>query len=573
MSVRRSAHKAFNIFEKINTIKRTCAAIDDDIKPDDISWTSSNEDLQNCMKTKTTLVDSVIDPREKVKNWIRNNSSIKKRVTNSKSATKKCKNRRITNSKNVSKLNVCGANLSEENDQKSESMSPIISKTQIGRINDEKIAGKFKEVPILRTPVKIKLENNNYESHGDSTHSPILGKKRKLIFEIEEMLPLESKDILPFESEKILPLENSSRETSPILFGQFRKKITCQKNSVTPKKTHYNVTENEDSNIKSHFPPKKLLNAIFENESPKAAIAMADNCNNKENVKTEHCDFPPTKYLNDIFDNVSSNITSVIPKNITDDVHKVNYCNENIKTHFPPKKLLNAIFDNELSQVSIKFSNSPIPDVAISKSQQSSDFCAKISYESSETKEEINENNSLGIISLLTTPPKVTQPTLTANKNDEITFDASRMNNDGCFDSTVKKKRKKLIRGGVASRLQKALKKQNSFLSHWRHQNYLAANTNFELPAIKEEIYVFKIFNVLEESGRFLIQCFKIDSLMIENVDCYVLFLNNYFVKKITLKIGGTVRLYQPFSLFQIKDCKNEVEYLICNVCNLEILS
>lgn len=533
MSVRRSTRKSFNIFEKINTIKKTCAAIDDDAKPDDISWTSSNENEQNCVKTKPTLLDSVIDPREKVKNWIRNNSSIKKRVTNSKSATNKGKNRKMSNSKSVSKLNVCEVKSREENNKKSESLSPIISKTQMGRIKHGNIAKIIKEVPIICTPVKMKLENNYFESHSESTNSPVLGMKRKLIFEREEILQVESERMLTYE--EMSPLENSSREVSPILCGQFRKKIICQKNSVTAKKTDTNCTENEAVNIpmKTNFPPKKYLNAIFENESSK--------------------------------------ITSVVSKNITDSANKVNENeNSNIKTHFPPKKCLKAIFENELSQVSIKFSNSPILDIAMSKSQQSSDICAKIFYESSEIKEEINENNSFGIISLLTTPPKVSQPILSADKNEEITFDASRINNDNGLNSTVKKKRKKLIRGGVASRLQKALKKQNSLLSHWRHQNYLAANTNFELP--KEEFYIFKIFNVLEEYGRFLMQCFKIDSLT-ENVDCYTLLLNNYFVKKLTFQIGGTVRLNQPFSLFQINNCKNEFEYFICNVCNIEILS
>lgn len=544
MSVHR---KSFNIFEKINTIKKTCAAIEDDINPDDISWTSSNHDEQKCVKSKRLISESVMDPREKVKNWIQNNSNIKKRVTNSKSASKKCKNRKMTNCKSVSKLNVCEVMLCKDNDEKSESLSPIISTTQMERINIEKIEKKSKEVSILCTPVKINLEHNYYESHSGGTHSPVLGKKRKLVFESENMLPVESENEILFESEEMLPMENSSREASPILCGQFHKKIICQKNSFTPTKTDKNCNENENCNSETCFQPKKYLKDIFENKT---------NANNEnDNGNTKHQNFPPKKFLSSIFENES-----------------MNNCNENgnIKTKFPSKQCMNAIVENELSQVSIKFSNSPILDIAALKSQQSSELCAKICYASSEMKEDINESNSFGIVSLSTTPPKSTQTILSADKNVELTFDASRMNNDG-FDSTVKKKRKKLIRGGVASRLQKALKKQNSLLSHWRHQIYLAANTNFELPAIKE-FYIFKICNVLEEYGRFLIKCFKIESLM-ETADCYSLLLNNYFVKKLTLQIGGTVRLCQPFSLFKIKNCKNEFEYFICNVCNIEILS
>lgn len=147
----------------------------------------------------------------------------------------------------------------------------------------------------------------------------------------------------------------------------------------------------------------------------------------------------------------------------------------------------------------------------------------------------------------------------------EITFNNCTKTNTV---ESVSKKKKKFPLTSNAGRLQKLLRKQDSMISIWKHEKYMASRGNFECPVAPEKSLILKIIGCREECGMFLIDCED----CVENTK-YIAIINSYFVKEVTVSCNWTLTIYKPYKIIQINSNENtaNVDKVIVNVCKFDV--
>ncbi|XP_077287934.1 uncharacterized protein LOC143912523 [Arctopsyche grandis] len=153
---------------------------------------------------------------------------------------------------------------------------------------------------------------------------------------------------------------------------------------------------------------------------------------------------------------------------------------------------------------------------------------------------------------------------------NEITF--TNTNKSVHVDSAKKKSKKKLPVDSLASRLQKLIKKQESFLSIWKHERYMASHGDFECPAEStEETLTLNVVSCREECGIFMIECSQniADDTLAKR---YIVIFNSHFVKEVTVGCGWTLIIYKPYKIFNVDNTDGtSLHNIIVNVCKFDV--
>lgn len=112
-----------------------------------------------------------------------------------------------------------------------------------------------------------------------------------------------------------------------------------------------------------------------------------------------------------------------------------------------------------------------------------------------------------------------------------------------------KKEKIKYKKGGLISRLDALLKKQQSNISVWQHERFLAENSNFVIPNV--EFRMFRIRNCSIQYG-----CHVLDSINLHTDEHFVIVINNIYVNNTTISEDSLFKLFEPYIVINLEKYK-----------------
>lgn len=322
--------------------------------------------------------------------------------------------------------------------------------------------------------------------------------------------------------------ENRIIESSPVLICKSNKKYPESPILKSRLKTFKNEVNIPTSPILSSKQQNcgKVLSPILEpKKSPQTASSVKKKLfienNNVLKLINQH------KITgNEVKAKNNTNISKLNIENISDvEVFGTNQCYDTPKTKIDLIKKVQTYFDSNFSSQSL--------------SQQSISECESTPQNISKSCEDLE------IANIITQAKDI-------QTNQQNSFQSSCEN--------IEKTKKKYKKDGLAYRLAGLLKKQNSNISLWQHEKFLATNSNFVIPTC--ENWVFRIQNVQLKYGCYLIEAKDLkdgEYLIVINL----ISINNNFIAP-----NFVIKLYKPYNLLEIDNFR-----VIVNVCKFECLS
>lgn len=107
----------------------------------------------------------------------------------------------------------------------------------------------------------------------------------------------------------------------------------------------------------------------------------------------------------------------------------------------------------------------------------------------------------------------------------------------------------KYKKGGLMYRLDMLLNKKESNILLWEHERYMALKTNFIVP--KTDYAMFQIKQCIHNFG-----CHLLVTRKIESNECYLIVINDCYVRDAKFDENSFLKLFEPYQLLQMDDYK-----------------